>query len=155
MNMKVDSILGLLKSLHEQEVEYILIGGLAVLLHGVPRVTEDVDIFVKRDPRNIEKLKKALHGIFHDKSIDEITSHDLDNYPVVRYGTPENYYIDIMDRIGEAFTYDDLKYEIIESGGVPIRVATIESLILLKKGTLREIDRADVILLTEKLREKK
>jgi hypothetical protein len=43
--------------------------------------------------------------------------------------------IGIMDRVGEVFKYDDLEYEIIESQGIPIRVATIESLIKLKKGT--------------------
>jgi hypothetical protein len=72
-----------------------------------------------------------------------------------RYGTPHDYYIDIMDRIGEAFSYDDLEYEIIESQGFPVRVATIETLIKLKKGTPRPRDHADVAYLMEKLQERK
>jgi len=57
-----------------------------------------------------------------------------------------------MDRIGEAFSYDDLDYEVIEMDGISIRIATIETLITLKKGTLREIDKLDVAMLMEKLK---
>lgn len=71
---------------------------------------------------------------------------------MVRYGTPDDFYIDVMDRIGEAFTYEDLEYEVIEIDGIPVRIATIETLIKLKMGTLQEIDRLDVAMLQEKLR---
>jgi len=155
MNMKADSFMAVLKALHVYGVDYILVGGWAVILHGVPRVTEDLDIFIKRGPANLEKLKKALRSVFNDESIEEITDDDLMNYPVVRYGTPEDYYIDIMDRIGEAFKYEDLAYEVLESQGIPIKVATIETLIKLKSGTIREIDKADVILLREKVMKEK
>ena len=53
------------------------------------------------------------------------------------------------------FSYEDLEYELNEKSGFPIRVATIETLIKLKKGTIRKIDQADALLLTEKLKEKK
>jgi hypothetical protein len=122
----------------------------------VPRVTEDLDLFVKKDPANVERLKKALRSVFPaDESIDELTKEELEKYPVIRYGTPDDYYIDIMDRLGEAFKYDDLEYEVIESQGIPIRIATIETLIKLKQGTIREIDQVDVIMLRAKSREKK
>ncbi|MFQ5628640.1 MAG: nucleotidyltransferase [bacterium] len=58
MIMNIKSFLAVLKSLNEHEVEYILIGGLAVIFQGVSRVTKDLDIFVKREPENIEKLKE-------------------------------------------------------------------------------------------------
>ena len=76
---------------------------------------------------------------------------ELDKYPVLRYGTPDNYYIDIMQRIDEMFSYDDLNFEINGSGGFPIRLATIETLIKLKNNTIRPVDKADVILLRDKL----
>ncbi|MCG3119894.1 MAG: hypothetical protein ALAOOOJD_02447 [bacterium] len=38
--MKTDSFMDVLKALHEHEVEYILIGGVAVILHGVPRLAD-------------------------------------------------------------------------------------------------------------------
>lgn len=155
MNDSIEKFQTLLKALSEAEIDYILIGGLAVALHGVPRFTEDVDIFVKRNSSNISNLKNVLHKVFNDESINEITYDDLIEYAVVRYGTPDNYYIDVMDRIGDAFSYEDLEYEIIELDGNSIRVATIETLIKLKKNTIREIDKFDVAMLQEKLSEKK
>jgi len=151
MNMNVESFMAVLKALHKYDVEYILVGGLAVIFHGVSRITKDLDFFVKRDPENIEKLKRALQTVFDDESITEITNDGLIEYPLIRYGTPDNYYIDIIDRIGEAFRYDDIEYEIIESQGIPVRVATLETLIKMKNGTIRMKDRADALLLTEKL----
>jgi hypothetical protein len=151
MNMNVESFMAVLKAFYEHEVEYILVGGLAVIFHGVSRITKDLDFFVKRDPENIEKLKRALQTVFDDESITEITNDELIEYPLIRYGTPDNYYIDIIDRIGEAFRYDDIEFEIIESQGIPVRVATLETLIKMKNGTIRMKDRADALLLMEKL----
>jgi hypothetical protein len=155
MNMNVESILAVLKALHKHEVDYVLIGGLAVILQGVPRVTEDLDIFVTRDPANIARLRKALRAVFDDVSIEEIKHEELAQYPVIRYGTPANYYIDIMARVGEMFDYDDLEFETVIHNGIPIRIATKETLIKLKQGTRRQIDQADVLLLQEALSARK
>lgn len=155
MNAQVKSFQAVLKALSEYEVDYILIGGLAVAYHGIPRFTEDIDILVKRNHENVSKLKNALHTVFDDESINEIKYDDLVEYAVVRYGTPGNFYIDVMDRIGETFTYDDLDYEIIEIDGIQIRIATIETLIKLKKDSLRDIDKLDAAMLSEKLRGEK
>lgn len=155
MNALVESFLAVLKALHEHEVEYILVGGLAVSFHDIPRVTKDLDIFVKRTPENFARLQQALKSVFADEAIDEITHEELQKYPVLRYGTPENYYIDVLDRIGQAFSYADLEYEIVTSHGIPVRLATIETLIKLKKGTLRPRDHMDVAYLIERLEERK
>lgn len=155
MNDKTQSFLAVLKALHQNEVEYILVGGLAVAFHGIARVTKDVDLFVKRTPENFVKLRKALMEVFGDEAIAEITHEELQQYPVLRYGTPEDYYIDVLDRIGEMFQYNDLEFEIIISQGVPVRVATMETLIRLKEGTLRPRDQMDVGYLMQKLQEKK
>lgn len=88
------------------------------------------------------------------KASMKISHHELKQYPVIRYGTPLNYYFDIMDRIGAAFEYEDLEYEVVESEGIPIRVATIETLIKLKENTVRIRDKSDVMLLRDKLKRK-
>lgn len=153
--MNVESFVNVLKALHEHEVDYILVGGMAVILQGVPRLTEELEIFVKSDAANIDKLRKALRTVFDDDSIDEIKDEDLAQYPVIRYGTPANYYIDVIDRVDEMFKYDDLEFEMVVRDGVPIRVATKETLIKLKQATMRQIDQADVLMLQEILSEKK
>lgn len=46
--------------LYRHDVRYVLIGGLAAILHGSPQVTFDVDICPARDSQNLERLAAAL-----------------------------------------------------------------------------------------------
>lgn len=46
----------LLRLLNSKNVRYLLIGGYAVVLHGHPRLTNDLDIVIGNDPGNIERL---------------------------------------------------------------------------------------------------
>jgi hypothetical protein len=140
-----------LKALKEKKVDYILIGGFAVILHGMPRLTQDIDIFVKMNPGNIAKLQEALYGIFQDDSIYNITIDELKRYSVIRYGSPDGFYIDIMARLGEVATYDNVDYETKTIEGIQINVATPEALFNLKKDTLRPEDKRDAVFLSELL----
>ncbi|MFQ5708303.1 MAG: nucleotidyl transferase AbiEii/AbiGii toxin family protein [bacterium] len=153
MNKTLESFKKVLKALHEYEVEYVLIGGFAVALQGVERFTKDLDIFIRNEPANIRKLKQALHSVFNDSAIEEIDEHET--CPVVRYGTPDDYYIDILSGIGEAFTFDDLEYEVIRREGIDIRIATIETMIKLKESTIRLQDKADALDLKRLLEKRK
>lgn len=143
------------KAFDEHKVEYILIGGVAVILHGLERLTRDIDIFVKMIPTNIEKLRKALYYVYEDISIKEITLEELQNYPVIRYGTPNGFYIDIITQIGNAFSYEDLEYEVFEYQGIKIKIGTPETLYKLKKDTIRSKDKGDAIFLKELIKEKR
>ena len=49
----------LFSALTRHKVDYLLIGGLAVSLHGVERATMDVDITVATNPGNLSALKEA------------------------------------------------------------------------------------------------
>ena len=138
------------EALEDKHVEYALVGGVAVIFQGLPRATEDVDIFIKMDQTNVERLKGALMSLYEDPCIDEITLGELQSYPVIRYGTPEGFYIDILARLGEAVTFDDLDVEMVEVHGVKVRVATPETLYRLKKDTVRPKDQQDALFL-EKL----
>ncbi len=149
MNLQFNSFLCVLEALDKQKVDYILIGGVAVILYGIERLTRDIDIFVKMTDANIEKLRKALHSIFKDRDIDTITLEELEEYAVIRYGTPDEFYIDIMARPGEVAVYEDLEYEILRYQDVNIRIATPETLYNLKKDTLRHKDKFDAAYLKE------
>lgn len=143
--MDTDALLALLRAFAAEKVEYILIGGAALNIHGLIRATEDVDVFVEPSAKNIAALRRALAGLWDDASIAEITADDLlGEYPAVRYYPPSgDLYIDIMTRLGEAFRYDDLSFELVEVAGVQVRVATPATLFAMKKGTLRAVDRLD------------
>ena len=43
-----------------RRVRFVLVGGHAVAGHGEPRLTEDLDVFVDRDPENAKRLRSAL-----------------------------------------------------------------------------------------------
>lgn len=49
-----------LKALHKANVDYLLVGGYAVILHGYERVTADLDLWVKPDENNYNKLQEAF-----------------------------------------------------------------------------------------------
>lgn len=134
----------LLTALAAEQVEYVLFGGQAVNLHGILRFTEDVDLFVAATPANIARLRRALHRVWDDPSIEEIRAEDLAGaYAVVRYGSPDDFYIDLVSRLGEAYGFDDIEWEWVERGGIRVRLATPRMLYRMKKGTVRPVDRAD------------
>ncbi len=149
--MDFDRLLALLASLGEQNVEYVLIGGAALNVHGIIRATEDIDIFVRPDRENVERLKSALRALWDDQDIDELNAEDLSGpYPVVRYGPPgEELAIDLVARLGQAFKYEDIEAETVRLEGVQIRVATPAMLYRMKKDTVRPIDRADAVALKQ------
>ena len=55
--------LQLFKSLNDHGVEYLLIGGVAVIAHGFPRTTKDIDIFINPTAENAQRCLQALLAI--------------------------------------------------------------------------------------------
>ena len=51
---------GLLEALNTSGVDFILVGGLAAIVHGSARATYDVDVVYARSPANIDRLAGAL-----------------------------------------------------------------------------------------------
>src|SRR5256885_16723870 len=57
--MAVDST-AVIHALVDRQVKFILIGGLAAIVHGSPRLTEDIAVVYARDRENIGRLVEAL-----------------------------------------------------------------------------------------------
>jgi hypothetical protein len=53
----------ILFALTDAEVEFVVGGGVAAVLHGVERVTLDIDLALDMDPKNVEKFLNAIHGL--------------------------------------------------------------------------------------------
>jgi len=142
--------LDIVRALSAEDVDYILIGGFAVILHGLFRLTADIDIFVKPEAENVERLKKALRKVFPaEDEIDSLSLRDLQDYAVVRFGTADDFYIDLIAGIGEMFRYEDLECEVREVAGARVRIATPETLLRMKKDTVRPEDKRDARFLAE------
>lgn len=151
-HMNYDKLHQFIAALNQKGVDYIVVGAIAMALHGVVRATEDIDLFICPTAGNIEKLKECLRSLWDDSSIDQIDSGDLlGEYPAVRYGPPDDSLsLDILTRLGEAFRYQDLQAEIADMQGLPVRVATVDTLIRMKKDTVRLQDRADAEALSRR-----
>jgi hypothetical protein len=145
----------IINALNKYGVEYILIGGYAVILHGLPRTTQDMDIVLKMTEENIDRFQRALKSLYDDQDIEEISISELKKYAVIRYGTPDNFYIDIMAGIGEAEDFDSIESEIKRIGDISIKVATPEDLYRMKNNTIRPHDKGDALFLKELIEKKK
>lgn len=150
--MDFDEVLQLLKALYEHDVEYVLVGGVAINLLGLPRPTYDVDLFIRPTEDNIAKLRAALRKLWDDPEIEKIVAAELaGEVAVVRYGPPgTELTVDVLSRLGEAFTIDDLEWRWQTHEGIQIRLATPRTLYRMKHDTVRARDRGDA----ERLREK-
>lgn len=143
--MDVDLVQQVLAALERERVRYVVFGAVALALHGLPRATEDLDLFIAPDRENVERLKIALRTVFHDPHIDEISADDLlGEYPAVQYGPPEGpFHIDILTRLGERFAFEDLESERVDFGGVTVTVVTPATLHRMKVATERPKDHVD------------
>lgn len=52
--------LTIFRELNKLELDYLVVGGLAVNLHGIPRMTYDIDLMIRLEPKNILKLVNKL-----------------------------------------------------------------------------------------------
>ena len=143
--VKLGEVLEIVEAMNREGVEYIIFGGIALWTHGIVRNTEDADFFLQPTLDNIERLKRALHAVWDDPAIDEIDAQELmTDYPAVRYGPPgTDFYMDFLTRLGEAYSYGTLEWQISEIEGVPIRVVTPAQLYKMKRDTVRPKDRND------------
>jgi len=154
VGMDRDVLVRVLRALEARGVEYAIFGAVALNLHGIVRATQDLDLFVAPDRANVQRLKEALRDVIDDPSIDQITADDLlGDYPAVQYTPPdESFYIDILTRLGEAFSFGDLERERVPFGDLTVTVVTARTLFDMKKNTVRPKDRLDAQLLRERFK---
>jgi hypothetical protein len=148
-----DRVVELLRAFETAGLEYVLIGATAMGFHGVIRATEDVDLFVRGTPENLDRLRQALKMVFPgDATIDDIRDDDLlGDYPSVRYYPPSGeLFLDIMTLLGEAASYETVEAETKVVDGIRVRVATPAALYRLKRNTVRPLDRRDAAALAQR-----
>jgi len=149
-----DRLRAVLRALESSGVRYAVFGAVALNLHGLARFTEDLDLFVAPVAENVERLKTALRSVFDDPEIERITAEDLlGAYPAVQYVPPDGaFHLDMVTRLGEAFTFDDLQTERLAFEDFTVTVVTPRTLYRMKQGTVRLRDRADAEMLQQRFR---
>lgn len=140
-----EAITSLFAALEAHAVQYAVFGAVAMGLHGLTRFTEDLDLFIAPTAENVARLKAALQSVFADPAIDQISAADLlGDYPAVQYAPPTGtFHVDILTRLGEAFSFADLEVMRQSFGGLTVSVVTPKTLYRMKRDTVRLKDRAD------------
>ena len=132
-----------LKLLDSHRVEFLLIGGYAVGLHGYPRGTADLDVWVSMKPDNASRLVDALRefGFAMPKLTPALF---LEEDKLVRMGVPP-LRIDILTSIpGVNFEESFGRRKIVSVGDLEIPVISLEDLKTNKRATGRRQDLTDV-----------
>jgi len=151
--MDFDRIVELLRAFKREGLAYKIIGGVAMNIQGLARGTRDLDIFVLANEANVACLRRALHSVFDDASIDEIRAEDLaGEFPAIQYVPPvEGFHIDILARLGEAFDFASIEFEMRDIADLSVPVATLVMLYRMKKNTVRPRDQIDAAWLRARL----
>jgi tRNA nucleotidyltransferase/poly(A) polymerase len=132
-------------SLQRHRVRYLVIGGVAAVLHGVPRATFDLDILIEAKPDNAERLLTALieagFGTAALTTPEELLSHEItifkDRVRIdVQTSTPGLKFEEAWER-RETMEYQKQKFYVVSR----------EDLISSKRAAGRPVDLEDVRLL--------
>jgi predicted nucleotidyltransferase len=142
--------LDLFRTLQEERVEYVVVGGLAINLHGVERATMDVDLVLAMDEGNLLRFLNAatrlklkpslpvpLEALCDAKQLDAwVREKHLIAFSL-RPASPNVPTVDIIVR--PVVPFEQMYRNRIEKdvGGVRLRLASIDDLISLKTGTGR------------------
>ena len=78
-----------IQSLNDNNVRYLVVGGYAVALHGYPRYTKGMDIWIERTPENAKLIVKALDK-FGFASLGLKDSDFLVEDQIIQLGYPPN-----------------------------------------------------------------
>jgi hypothetical protein len=142
-----DLFLTLLQRFHEEDVNYVLIGGQAVRLNGFLRATEDIDILLHPSHSNGEKVIKALNFLASSIELDPTWFEPLPDGEVENIRVADDLIIDLLFA-ANGQTLSDLKNHVTEVSvkGVSIKVLNIDGL-LKTKTDYREKDILDKSML--------
>jgi len=145
MDILIPEFKQVLLLLNKHKVNYMLIGGYAVIYYGYIRNTTDMDILLKPDNANRDKLMPALKEFGIDsESLQLVSNIDFNEIQFFFFGKKPRR-IDFLNRIS-GITYDEAEKEVnhfpLENSSVPI--IHYEHLILSKISNERAKDKADV-----------
>jgi len=136
----------ILRALSERKAKFILVGAYAMAVHGFPRSTMDIDLWIMPDPDNAGLVLHAL-GDF-GAPLGDLSPKDLQQEDLIFQIGVAPRRIDILTSV-DGLKFEDAfsRSETVDIDGIPVRVLSIPDLIKNKKATGRTKDLADVELL--------
>lgn len=138
----------LMRALVDAGVEFIVIGGVAVAVHGYERFTADLDLVPKPDAENLRRLSIVLAKLAEPGEADAEPSLDAPHAVVeTRFGRAH-----VVRAVKGLPSYPDLECDAIEvefAGEVSVAVCGRDDLIEMKRASGRPRDALDVAYLTD------
>jgi hypothetical protein len=156
MNIVLDEHKAILLQLLKSKVDFMLIGGYAVIYHGYGRTTGDMDIWLKPDNENRDKLIPVLRSLgILAEDIDQLRAMDFTKVLAFHIGEPPRR-IDFLTKImGLTFQEANERKMFLPLGDFQVPVLHIDDLIVNKLISGRAKDKADVEELQNIMRLKK
>jgi predicted nucleotidyltransferase len=153
--------LAILRTLRKHGVDFIIVGGVAGVLHGAPLSTFDLEVVHSREPGNVDRLLSALEALdaryrtHGDTSLKPRRSHlaSAGHQLLMTEAGP----LDLLGTIGKGHAYGDLVPQTTEldvGKGLKTRVLNLAALIRIKAETAQEKDLAQLAILRRTLEEK-
>lgn len=147
----------MLAVLDRHEVDFIVVGGIAAILHGAPIMTVDLDVLYEVTSDNVTRLLGALGELkarYRDPAGRELEP-DTTKLTTLRMSLLRTDLgpLDVLATIGQAKTYADLlgRSNEIEIEGLRLKVLDLEAIIESKEHADRPKDRATLPFLRELL----
>ena len=131
------------QSLNDSRVRYLVIGAYAVALHGHPRYTKDLDIWIEMTPDNAAAMVRALDQ-FGFSSLGLQSSDFLTPDQIIQLGYPPSRIDLITTPPGVDFETCYASRVIVEIDGVPVSFIGLDGLKRSKKASGRLQDLADL-----------
>jgi hypothetical protein len=146
-----EDFLDMLRCLIEAGARFVIVGAHALAVHGVPRATGDLDIWIDREPANAERVWGALLKFGAPVEAMGVTRGDLEAPEmVVQVGLPPRR-IDLVTTVtGVEFSEAWGSRIALRVGGVEVPFIGRQELIRNKRATGRLQDLADLEALGEK-----
>jgi predicted nucleotidyltransferase len=136
----------LLKSLRDHAVDFVVIGAVALPVHGFVRATQDVDVFIRPVPDNARRTLEALRAFGYD--VTDLTVEDLLTKKVLI----RQYIVaaDIHPFVA-GITFEEVWQHKVDAmyKGAPAFFASLDDLIRMKEAAGRPKDLEDLKVLRE------
>jgi predicted nucleotidyltransferase len=132
-----------IQSLNDNQVRYLVVGGYAVALHGYPRYTKDIDIWIDLAPANASRIIRALEQFgFGSLGLKEQDFLEVDM--IIQLGYPPRR-IDLLTTLpGVEFNQCFAEKVVVDMEGVSVSFIDLENLKKNKRATGRAQDIADI-----------
>ena len=145
MNITIQAHKEMLFALLDNKIEFILIGGYAVIYHGYVRATGDMDVWVKPTNENKSKLLEVLTKLqFDSEGIETIGRMDFTDVVIFHIGEqPER--IDFLSKV-QGLNFEDAvrQKEILTINHYQVPILRLDDLITNKLLANRLKDKADI-----------